>query len=428
MGVVVGAAIGCCATPALVQADTWHASPDGAKSAAHCPQSAPCSLAHAVELSQPGDDVVLAQGNYHVAATTPDACTSPFTGANAGDIGLDVNDRYLHGVAGRPRPRIIGSSATCITMAIGGAGRIRHLELDGTSTSKPETYALVVDGGASAYDVATGGANGAVQMRNGAHLYNSVLNHRPDGIAMRSYFGSAYGSPGTSSYLVNDTVLGQVVAQAPAGVPGDKVDINCLNTLATDGFHDANPASTGASVTMTFSHCMGATVMDGGPSEAFIGTIPPADTAALAPGDGFHELSSSASTINKGLSDPSILFETDIDGGPRIRGSAPDIGADEFGSALPIVDSGKAHNVGSSRATVRAAVTPNGLPTHGFVEFGRTAKYGKKAGHFNAGSGFTTHAVSITLKSLSHKTRYHFRLVATNGHTAGEDRTFKTSR
>lgn len=410
------------ASPALA---TRYATPTGSATDPACALAAPCTLQRALIVSTPGEEVILAQGDYHVAAPAPDACNDPYTAATAGDIGIVISNRDVHGLPNRPRPRIIGSPTTCVTLSVANSGRVRHVELDNSDTAKPETYALVVDGGGFAYDVLTGGASPRAQMRNGAHMYNSVLNAGADGIALRSYFGSApHNMPDSSSYITNVTARGKVLA---ASVFNSAVDIDCTNSIATGGFRLENHNSSHLAAEFAsarLDHCIGSTSSDAGFNEAF-DTTPggnnPTGALALAP-DGFHELLGSSS-INNGLFTGALLGTTDIDGGARTFGPAVDIGADEFGSGLPTLDSGAVRSLAYHGATVAGSVNPGGLPTAVSVDYGPSTAYGQRATAVSLPGDFATHMLAFTLPGMTVNARYHYRLVASNGATAGEDRT-----
>ncbi len=97
-------------------------------------------------------------------------------------------------------------------------------------------------------------------------------------------------------------------------------------------------------------------------------------------------------------------------------------------SAAPTVVTGDASAVTPTTATLRGAVTPNGLSTTRWFEYGTSTNYGSKTPAVSAGSGTTASAVSASVKSLKAATTYHFRLVAQNssGRSFGADRSFST--
>ena len=97
-------------------------------------------------------------------------------------------------------------------------------------------------------------------------------------------------------------------------------------------------------------------------------------------------------------------------------------------SGAPSVETGSAASITPTSATLTGAVTPNGLSTTWWFEYGTTTGYGTKTGSHGAGSGSSATKASLGVKSLKVGTTYHYRLVAQNssGKTVGDDRTFST--
>jgi hypothetical protein len=97
-------------------------------------------------------------------------------------------------------------------------------------------------------------------------------------------------------------------------------------------------------------------------------------------------------------------------------------------SSAPAVVTGDPASVAPTSATLRGSVTPNGLATAWWFEYGTSTAYGSKTSSVNAGSGAAAAPVSATVKSLKIGTAYHYRLVAQNssGRTYGSDHTFTT--
>jgi hypothetical protein len=97
-------------------------------------------------------------------------------------------------------------------------------------------------------------------------------------------------------------------------------------------------------------------------------------------------------------------------------------------SSAPAVVTGDASSVAPTSATLNGTVTPNGLATTWWFEYGTSTSYGSKTSSHSAGSGASASSVSLGIKSLKAATAYHCRLVAqnTSGRTYGSDRTFTT--
>jgi hypothetical protein len=98
-------------------------------------------------------------------------------------------------------------------------------------------------------------------------------------------------------------------------------------------------------------------------------------------------------------------------------------------SSAPSVTTEDASSIAPTSARLNGTVTPNGLATSWYFQYGTSTSYGSKTSTHSAGSGGTTQKVSIAVSGLKRTTVYHFRIVATNssGTTVGSDRTFSTS-
>ncbi len=97
-------------------------------------------------------------------------------------------------------------------------------------------------------------------------------------------------------------------------------------------------------------------------------------------------------------------------------------------SSAPAVSTGDTASVAPTTATLKGSVTPNGLSTSWWFEYGTSTGYGSKSSTVSAGSGTSAQSVSAAIKSLKAATTYHYRLVAQNssGKSYGSDRTFTT--
>ncbi len=97
-------------------------------------------------------------------------------------------------------------------------------------------------------------------------------------------------------------------------------------------------------------------------------------------------------------------------------------------SSAPLAETADASPVAVTTATLRGQVTPNGLATTWWFEYGTSVSYGQKTASHSAGSGTTARAVSDGVTKLTAGKSYHFRLVAQNssGRVFGVDRLFTT--
>ena len=83
-------------------------------------------------------------------------------------------------------------------------------------------------------------------------------------------------------------------------------------------------------------------------------------------------------------------------------------------SSAPVAETADASPVAVTTATLRGQVTPNGLATTWWFEYGTSLSYGQKTASHSAGSGTTARAVSDGVTKLTAGKSYHFRLVAQN--------------
>ena len=97
-------------------------------------------------------------------------------------------------------------------------------------------------------------------------------------------------------------------------------------------------------------------------------------------------------------------------------------------SSAPTVVTADASPIAVTTATLRGQVTPNGLSTTWWFEYGTSTSYGSKTASHSAGSGTSARAVSAGITRLAAAKSYHFRLVAQNpsGRVFGLDRLFTT--
>ena len=94
----------------------------------------------------------------------------------------------------------------------------------------------------------------------------------------------------------------------------------------------------------------------------------------------------------------------------------------------PIVATNAATGVTDTTATLNGSVTPDGLATTYYFQYGTTTSYGLTTSSTSAGSGTSAVAESATLTGLTPNTTYDFRIVATNsaGTTDGANQSFTT--
>ncbi len=88
----------------------------------------------------------------------------------------------------------------------------------------------------------------------------------------------------------------------------------------------------------------------------------------------------------------------------------------------------EASELKSREAQLNGTLNPRGTDAHYHFEYGATTSYGTSTPAIDAGSGTINMAVKATVKGLTPKTIYHYRIVATytSGTTYGTDRTLTT--
>jgi hypothetical protein len=98
-------------------------------------------------------------------------------------------------------------------------------------------------------------------------------------------------------------------------------------------------------------------------------------------------------------------------------------------SGAPTPVTGSTTSITPATAKLGGTVTPNGLATTWYFEYGTSTSYGSKTSVKSAGSGTKAVQVSAALSGLRAATTYHYRLLATNagGTNAGSDRAFSTA-
>ena len=406
--VVLGASL--VSASAASAATQRHAGPTGGDGGA-CTSADPCSIRTAVEGAASGDEVIVAPGDYPLTATLSDA--APIT---------------IHGVAGRPRPRLLFSGAGQEGLVLTHSSTLRYVQVE---QSGPEP-ALITFGGSVEQVIARGSdlpGEATAYISNGV-IRNSVLvAPGTNGFALQTIAG-AYDRSGTYR---NVTAIATGTGGVAIWVGASTASANVLarNVIARGGpagydlvAHASYPEAT-AKLTVDHSNWLGdsaqgagaASIVDGGGNQS----AAPAFVNAAA---GDYRQAPGSPTIDAGL-DEIISGPFDVDGDPR-QIDGIDIGADEY-VAPPDVTTGPPSALSDRSATLSGSVDANGAPSGYRFEYGTTTAYGSATPAADAGSGLAVAAA--TLGGLTPATTYHYRLVASNsgGETGGADRTFTTA-
>ena len=394
--------------PSASAATQRYASPTG--SGTDCKSASPCSFRQAVEHAGGGDEVIVNPGDYPLTAQS-----------------LHVGGVTVHGVAGRPRPRLLFSSAPTPSMLLNGS-TLRYVEV----VRAPGEQGIALGANDAALDqvVVRGSAQPGWQTvfaRDSTIRNSIVVAPGSGGTAIWTDADGAFASGTYRNVTAIATESGGVAIRANA-VSGGYASVLARNVIARGGPGGAgfrawtdNKGAT-AKITVGHSNWLGgstlgsnASLVDGGGNQSS------APTFVSAAGGDYRQAAGSP-TIDAGL-DEAINGAFDIDGDPRQIGGI-DIGADEFVVA-PAATTGLADAVSDRSANLSGTVDTSGAPTTYHFEYGLTTAYGSATP--DASSVGAVAAASVA--GLSPATTYHYRLVATNagGIAKGTDRTFTTS-
>ena len=406
---VVGATLAAAALAPVASAATQrYAAPSG--SGTDCSSANPCDIRQAVEHAQTGDEVIVSPGDYPLPAVLTGP--APIT---------------IHGIPGKPRPRLLFSSGNGGLQLNGST--LRYVDIEQSSGG----WALDLGPGSTMDQTTVKSVMQAVAARNSL-VRNSIVVVSGGGGA-RGIYVSAYGASNPVT-LRNVTAIARgtsgvaILAQAGSGVSG-KASILAKNVIARGGSSGAalkattDNSNASAKITVGSSNWLGWSVVGTNAQIEDAGGNQSSAPAFIDAAAGDYRQAAGSPTINAGLPE-AIDGDFDIDGDPRQIG-AIDIGADEFVVA-PVAITGLAGAVTDRSATLTGTANANGAPTSYHFEYGPTTAYGSSTPNAGAGKGGAVPAAA-TLGGLSPATTYHYRIVAANsgGAAKGADRTFTTA-
>jgi hypothetical protein len=404
LGIVV-LALSLAATAGVAAAGQRYASPTGTM-AAPCTSASPCDLTTAIQNAANTDEVIVNPGSYPLSSmvTVSKAVT-------------------IHGVAGQAKPVITSSAFTALTVSNAGA-TIRLLDIRDTAAGGG---ALIFNGTTAEQISARGGGSG-----NGA--CNIQAGTLRDSVCVASDAGAAGVLAGTGigtialrnvTAINTNATAGTGLLTQGSGTPS--LVVNASNVIAhgvTDVTvkgvtgSDASTLNIDHSDYATKSVASGSTLTDGGGHQ--LGAPKFVNAAS-----GDYREAAGSPTIDTGL-DNLANGSLDVEGDPRQIGTT-DIGADEY--VVPVVSAVKATATGSTSASVRATINPNGADTTYYVNYGPTAALGSSTQQLFLAAGTTAQSVLIALNDLAFGATYHFVVVATNhgGTATTADQTFTTT-
>jgi hypothetical protein len=270
-----------------------------------CSSLAPCTIEHAVNDAAAGDEVIVLPGAYGVV------------GSLSADVPIAV-----HGVAGRPRPQLIGSdSRTGALLSLDAGGFLSHLILDG-GNSAADT--LAIEGsGAEDLVVRSSGGTGVELRGHGAAtmLRDSVVRVTGSSTAIQT----KDAKPSGPVKILNVTAV--ATGEGSTGIKAKQTlaSTTVRNTIVRGGDDDvrANPK---ALVTVDHSNLRpnASGYVDGGGNQS-------ADPYFLDWAAGNLHQAAGSPAIDAGSALDPDLGPRDANSLPRVIGVAPDIGAYEFG-------------------------------------------------------------------------------------------------
>jgi hypothetical protein len=406
---LIAALIACVAAPAAASAADRYISPNGSDGAT-CTAAAPCkSLSRAYQLSSPGQSIEVAGGSYggqtvpyvasHVSGADvvvrPAAGTTPsFGGLNVAGTHVDVGGiatgwvDIKPGGGGAPADVTVrGGSGTGLFVG-GGAQRITIIGGSYGGGALNQTP-VKVQGSPAPTDVTFDGVvfHDAVRTQEGVHLEclyaadvqrftvrNSAFRNcavmdlfltklsgvDPKDVTVENSFFDRTGSHGGD---VSKGYYSLMIGGAISSVTGLVLRNNSFNQPFT-----FDPPTPGARIVAnvgdltdcpraaSYSHNVW-TSTKCGPTDR------QAPTGFADPANYDLHLKPGSAAIDAG--DPGDAPATDIDGGGRPAGGAPDAGADEFGSGNPSVYPVPSTSGAPAPAACSCAATPAPAPPAG---------------------------------------------------------------
>jgi hypothetical protein len=241
---------------------------------------------------------------------------------------------------------------------------------------------------------------------------------------------------------INDTTGGIVVLGYQQNGQNVSASATVVNTIATSpkglqafSINFDGPNAPTATATMNLSYYVGDTWTmppnSGGGQGSLAGHINASNqigssaTPLGLASDGVHETAASP-TINAGTAAATGLPADDFDGGVRSFGAAPDVGADEAGTGLAIMNTLAASNITTSGATLHGTIDTNEVdnPTVRFLYGKGSALTSQTAAH-DVPPGISNVAQQVALTGLSPNTTYSF--VIESGSLPAQVLTFHTA-
>jgi hypothetical protein len=413
----VAVAVLCGAIPATATAAVRHATPTGT-GGEPCLELFPCSLSTAVGGAANGDQVLLASGTYTVTSSL--VITTSISVEGPASPGLPFNAKIAY--------------SGPINGVVVNAPNVALRRLSVEPAVGNELSAAVVNGGipGAVFDRVNLRSNGGSPALVGQDIVlRDSQVHTPGlfGLLAAQVTGTITGST-----IVAGT---QPTARAVLARASDDptATLTIRNSILRGGLVDAEadnnvgPAAT-ASIDIDYSSFdpgqVVATNVDG---TVTLGgrNVDAAATLIDAPLGFIPFQRAGSNTIDAGSAAAAAGSAGDIENDPRVMGSAPDIGADEYLPA-PTVTTGVATLVHSTGARLNGLAASGGRGGFCSFEFGTTTAYGTTLSSGSIAAGPTPQVCFRGASGLVPGTTYHFRVIARNdsGTTNGIDAVFTT--
>lgn len=306
LGFACLAVMGLLLAPASAGAAQRWATADSAATSGACPAADPCRIDYAVEGAAANDEVIVAPGTYDLADSIEPT------------VPLD-----LHGIAGQPRPRLIGHGITAL-LSFKSGGSLRHLALEATGSAQD---ALTLRGGL-AEDLMLRSASGdgakVNGMPSGTVLRDTVVQTTSTGIGDAG-LKLRDSNAGGDVKLVNVTIIATALTAKGIRCELSNGKARLINTIVRGGLKDIDASSGNDSCSASSSNfrpLLSPGVIQGPGNQ----DAEPRFVDA-ARGD-FRPLADSP-TVDAGSVDE-LLGTSDPAGCLRTLGAAPDIGAYEY--------------------------------------------------------------------------------------------------
>jgi hypothetical protein len=328
---------------------------------------------------------------------------------------MSLSDATIEGVPGRPRPTL--DESNCQNITVGSGGVLEYVKIIEPDPQLKQVLAtpLGISDGGIVDGVVDNGATGPTVNGTGT-VENSVA-----GII-------EFIAPG--GVAINDTAQVIAVVGATQNGQDSPASATVVNSIAIQKFRafsinldGDNPPGPNATASMTLSYYSGVvstTPPDtGGSAGTSPGTITPSHPVSgalnLAP-DGIHETANS-STVDAGTESVTPRAPTDdFDGGVRSF-NVPDVGADEFGTGPPALNTITATGVTYKSATIRGTINTNEVdnPSVRFL-YGQGTSLSSQTVAHDVPAGTSTVVQQATITGLAPNTTYSFLIESGSQH------------